>query len=390
MKRYFLYGLIVLAVIATVAFGFRKELFIYAVTPGVAYAGYSPPSTPDYANEAAWAALPNRRDSVDALPLGADAADLQDSAAADVFFVHPTTYYRRDGWNADIKDMRTNNFTESGSLRHQASVFNGCCRIYAPRYRQATLAAFIDTEGNGAPALELAYGDVKAAFEYYLQTYNRGRPFILAGHSQGARHAIRLMAEQIDGKPIAARMIAAYLIGYPLKLTQAGRPFEHASLCQNAQDTGCILGWNTTIEGGDPLKFRAANDLSSGLPEVQRTAMGASVCTNPLNWHVDGEADASAHLGAMPFDRSEAGAPLPVPQKNLIAARCKDGVLFISNPGKDFQRLVMPGGSYHNYDINLFYMNIRENSLTRTRVFMARPGRRQSGFDGLNPGEKKP
>jgi len=371
IKRFFLYGLVGLVIAGGLVFAFRKALFVYAITPGFAFADSMAPAPPNYDLLDHWAALPDRKDSVDSVPVGTEGGDAQSTAGVDVFFVHPTTYYSRNGWNAAITDTEINRRTENGALRHQASAFNGCCRIYAPRYRQATLAAFLDTDGNGIPALELAYTDVKAAFDYYITHYNQGRPFILAGHSQGARHGIRLLAEEIEGKPHATRMVAAYLVGYPLKLTKMDRPFVFTDMCRTAKDTGCVVNWNTALEGGDTQKFRARIDLNIGLPEVQRTATGAQVCTNPLSWSPNGTADASAHLGAINFNRDH-NAPIGPVRKNLISARCEDGYLFISNPGEDFQKLVMPGGNYHNYDYNLFYMNIRENAIARARTFLTK------------------
>jgi len=369
MKRIFLYVLASLAIIAGIVYAFRKEIFIFAITPGTSFAESPSPPTPDYALSQNWASLPGREDSVDAVTVGTEGGDAQANARTDVFFVHPTTHYSRSGWNAAVDDQTINQRTENGALRHQASLFNGCCRIYAPRYRQAALAAFVDTGGNGIPALELAYTDIKAAFEYYMAHYNQGRPFILAGHSQGARHGIRILAEEIEGKPFAAHMVAAYLVGYPLKLTAGGQPFERTELCKTATQTGCVVNWNTALEGGDTQKFRPVIDLSLGMPEVQRTANGAQVCINPLNWSVNGAADAELHLGALPFAR-DPNTPLGPLHKNLIRARCEAGYLFVSDPGEEFQRLVMPGGNYHNYDYNLFYMNIRENAIARSRAFV--------------------
>lgn len=371
MKRFLLYSIGGLAIIAALAYGFRREIFVYAITPAAPFTGSASPAAPDYALSHNWAALPDRADSVDIVPAGIEADDGQADAKVDVFFIHPTTHYKRSGWNAALDDSVVNQRTQSGALRHQASVFNGCCRIYAPRYRQAALAAFVDANGNGLPALELAYADVKAAFDYYLAHYNQGRPFILAGHSQGARHGIRLLAEEIDGKPHAARMAAAYLVGYPINLTGNGQPFAHTPLCATQEQTGCVVSWSTALEGSDTRKFRPEIDLSPGLPEVQRSAKGPQLCVNPVSWENNGAADAAAHQGAIVFSR-DLNMPLGPLQKNLISTRCESGYLFISDPGAAFHRLVMPGGNYHNYDYNLFYMNIRENAILRSRAHLAR------------------
>ncbi len=371
MKRFFLYGLAGLVIMGGLVFGFRRTLFAYAITPDFAFADSQAPAPPNYDLLDHWVALPDRADSADSVPADSGLVDAQSGAEVDVFFVHPTTYYSGKGWNAAITDAKVNHRTQQGAVRHQASAFNGCCRIYAPRYRQATLAAFFDEDGNGVPALDLAYADIVAAFDHYITHYNQGRPFILAGHSQGARHGIRLLAEKIEGTPIAARLVTAYLVGYQIKLTSANRPFKHLQMCQTAMDTGCVVNWNTFLEGGDTSKFRSPDALSPGLPEVQRNATGARVCTNPLDWSSQGKVAATAHLGGLPFIRAE-NAPLGPLRKNLISARCGNGYLYISDPGEGFQKLVFPGGNYHNYDYNLFYMNIRENAIARSQAFLAR------------------
>ncbi|GAC1367258.1 MAG: hypothetical protein NVSMB30_00910 [Hymenobacter sp.] len=103
------------------------------------FVAYAPATGPDYAQDTCWAALPTRRDSADAVPRHSGLRDEQATAAADVFFVHPTTFYRPTSWNADLGKEKLNRFTDRSTIRHQASAFNAAGRIYAPRYRQATL-----------------------------------------------------------------------------------------------------------------------------------------------------------------------------------------------------------------------------------------------------------
>ncbi|GIR73695.1 MAG: hypothetical protein CM15mP76_04220 [Prochlorococcus sp.] len=74
-------------------------------------------------------------------------------------------------------------------LGNQASAFNGSCNIYAPEYRQATYFSFFDKDDNGKKALDLAYEDIENAFNYFLEFFNNGKPFIIAAHSQGALHS---------------------------------------------------------------------------------------------------------------------------------------------------------------------------------------------------------
>ncbi|HEX8350568.1 MAG TPA: DUF3089 domain-containing protein, partial [Hymenobacter sp.] len=141
---------------------------IKVIKPSRDFDGYPVSPSPDYSQATNWAALPDRIDAADVVPSSL-LHDQQRTAAADVFFVHPTTFYGRGTWNASLQNGQVNQFTDRVTMRKQASVFNAAGRIYAPRYRQATLYAFFDDKGgNGKKALALAYSDVKAAFQYYL------------------------------------------------------------------------------------------------------------------------------------------------------------------------------------------------------------------------------
>ena len=125
------------------------------------FTAYPPAPGPDYAQDSCWAALPTRRDSADAVPKASGLRDEQATAAADVFFVHPTTYLQPQSWNADLARHGLNRFTDRSTIRHQASAFNAAGRIYAPRYRQATLYSFFDEQTpSGQAAIDFAYADV--------------------------------------------------------------------------------------------------------------------------------------------------------------------------------------------------------------------------------------
>ena len=150
----------------TIAFLFCLAISSCFIKPGRDFETYIPPSKPDYGIENNWAALPTKKDNAHLVPANSNLKENELNALVDVFFVHPTTYYRRASWNADVNDESLNEFTERTTIRHQASVFNESCRIYAPRYRQATLYSFMDKKDNGKKALDLAYNDVLDAFNY--------------------------------------------------------------------------------------------------------------------------------------------------------------------------------------------------------------------------------
>lgn len=161
----------------------------------------STPAAPYYSNLNYWAAHPWKKDPSDSIPKPLRKSFVQDSLV-DVFFLHPTTLTDKANsqWNADINDAAINSKTDYTSMLYQASVFNQSCRVFAPRYRQAHIRAFYINNDSSAAAFETAYTDIKIAFEFYLQHYNSGRPIIIASHSQGTKHAARLLKEFFDGK----------------------------------------------------------------------------------------------------------------------------------------------------------------------------------------------
>lgn len=359
MKRKLMYAGAALAVVAIVAFIFRDyvkwAVILVLIKPGGDFEEIGPPPAPDYSRPEHWAALPDRLDDADVLPAGG-AVDNQANADVDVFFLHPTTYYSRASWNQPLDDKGANDYTDHRVLRHQASAFNGSGRVYAPRYRQATLYSFRDKEGNGKKALELAYADVRTAFEYYLGNYNEGRPIILASHSQGSRHGRRLLEDYFTEEPLRSQLVAAYLVGWG---GTASKDEDSAAIpvCESPDQTGCWLTWNTVG------------------PDVTRRRGKDTVCVNPLTWKTDGEyAARELNLGGVVFP--EEGDERPEPDVGVVSAECIDGALVISRPeGEGYSYMPMGRDNYHVYDYTLFYMNIRRNVAERVAAYLSRsPG----------------
>jgi hypothetical protein len=309
------------------------------------------PPAPDYAKLENWAAHPDKSDPADKTPTPALMVE-QSGLAVDVFFLHPTTYtgferYQRD-WNAAMEDQKTNKKTDEGAILFQASIFNGAGRVFAPRYRQAHLSVFYGEDKVSAQqALDLAYADTKAAFEYYLEHWNQGRPFIIASHSQGARHALYLLRELVEGTPLQHQLVAAYLVGWPVQENS----FNQLKPCQTPEETGCYCTWRT---------WNREYALKNGFKR------NGVVCTNPLTWTTtDGQyAPKSQNHGGVvrPFS-----SILP----EIVDAEIHEGVLLSSKPkfrGSVFFRRK----NYHIGDLNLYYMNVRENAQERAGAFMRR------------------
>ena len=352
---YFMCGLIIALVAGYI---FRDQItwkvISLLIKPGASFDEASAPTPPDYSQAESWAALPGRSDNADVVPAGGE-VDNQADAAVDVFFLHPTTYYDRKSWNQPLDDEKANDLTDRSILRNQAAAFNGSARVYAPRYRQATLYSFMDSEGNGPKALDLAYADVRAAFEYYLGNYNEGRPIIVASHSQGSRHGARLLEDYFAEEPLRSKLVAAYLVGWSATPPEGEGEIAGIAVCDSPDQTGCWLTWNAM--GPDANRERIAE---------------SAVCVNPLTWRTDGElAKRELNLGGVVFGEEEDEAPGTVPE--IVSAQCKDGVLWISSPeGDGYSYMPMGSDNYHIYDYNLFYMNIRRNVEKRVEAYLAR------------------
>jgi Protein of unknown function (DUF3089) len=305
------------------------------------------PKAPDYTQPEAWAALPDRKDAADITP--PNVQDEQENASADVFFLHPTVYTGKDasqtGWNAPINDDAFNKLVDEGTIKHQASIFNGAGRVFAPRYRQAHLNAYFSKEKkSAADAFALAYQDVKAAFEVYLSKHNQGRPIIIASHSQGTNHAAHLLKEFFDGKPLQKQLVAAYLVGMPIKKDE----FENITPCQKVEDTGCFCSWRTWERDNEP---------------DEKHKKGTIVVTNPIIWNTKNiYASRFYNEGAVLQDMAKI-------HPQLVDAQPHDNVLWVNKP-------VFPGSflivtkNFHLGDFNLFYMNVRNNAKARVTAFV--------------------
>jgi hypothetical protein len=333
------------------------------------------PPAPDYGSPAAWAALPDRKDNADLAPPNTKYPESQAVAAADVFFIHPTTLATApDIWNVPFDDPAAVRDLED-ILGFCASVFNAAAKVYAPRYREVNFKAFFnDNLDARIQALNLAYGDVERAFLHYMKVYNQGRPFIIAGHSQGSMHGSRLLQEKIVGTPLMDRLVAAYLIG---GVTPAKIPGIRPA--RSATDTGVLIGWNTYTKSGDPTIFM--NGLL-GWINGSYSKMGGRplVQVNPLSWELNGPAaPASRNPGSLPAMDGTKGTPLLVPA--VCGADASGRVLIINKPAvpgfampekEDSPILNTKYGDYHNYDYQLFYESIRKNALDRVKAFLGR------------------
>ncbi|WP_281301910.1 MULTISPECIES: DUF3089 domain-containing protein [unclassified Iodidimonas] len=381
MARIFLYGIatIIGLLIAgsAVLYAFWDEAQMFALQKMIPQQSYSqaPQSpAPDYSLPESWAAWPGADGDATVTPQGVAPLDpLSASLAADVFFIHPTTYLGTDFWNAPIDEPSATASIPS-VLKAQASPFAASAQIYAPRYRQAAFGAFIAANADTVSALMLAYRDIDAAFDAFLAARGADRPFLLVGHSQGALLGSFLLKNRIAGTPLADKMVAAYLPGWTFSLTHDLGALPAMGACEDALDTGCVLSWQSFGENGNPDYMIRGYQNQMGL-DGQLKGQSPMLCINPINWQPDGAAPRSAHLGSVPpVPQPDAALPAPLPQ--ALAAQCRDdGFLYLSpNPGEAFSRFLMPGENYHVYDIHLFAMDIRANARDRIKAWVEKHG----------------
>lgn len=306
------------------------------------------PSIPDYSRIENWAALPTKTDPADRVPLKSDLKDGQAEAKVDVFFLHPTIFTQKPEtpfeWNADVNDAKMNNSVDNSTILNQASAFNGSGKIYAPRYRQAHYHVFVtDNKEDKQKALDVAYSDIKASFEFYLKNYNQGRPIVIASHSQGTTHATRLIKEFFDNKPLQKQLVAAYIIG----IATQPNVFESVKPCKSSDEIGCFVSWNTYGKGF--------------YPKWHEFGLNTAVSTNPLTWTLDSTyAPASMNNGGV-------GTKFTL-YPTIVDAQNHQGMVWINRPNVAGSKLVK-NESWHIADINFFYVNIRENLATRVETY---------------------
>ncbi|RHW17036.1 DUF3089 domain-containing protein [Sphingomonas gilva] len=365
MARKFLYVVAVLIVIAIAAlFAYRlfgPELMRVALVPTARFEPAPARTMSAYADPDAWIARPDKPGNPALyLPPGVEMPAEKGDAA--IFFIHPTSYLERTRWNAPLDNAEAND-RAALFVRGQASAFNAAGDIWAPRYRQATFGAFLTGQEEAQQALDLAYGDVAAAFDEFLVEAGDTRPIILAGHSQGALHLTRLLREKIAGKPVAKRIVAAYVVGWPVSRT-ADLPALGLPECTAPDQAGCLLSWQSFAEPADPSLILDTFDASTGFNGQPREDTPI-VCTNPL-LGMPGDAPASANLGTLvPSADLTSGTLTPA----AVPARCSDrGFLLIGDP-PEMGAYVLPGNNYHVYDYSLFWANVRADAARRLDAF---------------------
>ncbi|KUG22667.1 hypothetical protein ASZ90_007562 [hydrocarbon metagenome] len=307
----------------------------------------SAPQATDYSQAAHWLSLPAVTEKVD------------------IFYLYPTAWQKVNNSDPNICEIDNPSMLigAPAAFARQATAFETFANIYAPYYRQADAAYALtlplpehDALIAGIPTM-----DAVAAFDYYIQHFNNGRPFILAGHSQGSNVLINLLTGYLKDHPdVYARMIAAYVIGYPVT-AQVIADNPHLKFATGPDDTGVIISYNTQA----PDVVPGVNPVLSGL---------VGLVINPITWtRTDTVATTAEGLDSIMPD------PVtfifsPVSRYADAQVDIINGVLICTTADEDglyaLTQHAFPRGVYHSFDYPFYYFNLRANAQNRVNKYL--------------------
>ncbi len=306
------------------------------------------PEQPDYADSRYWYQCPT-----------------EDGKAADVFYIVPTCIW---DWITSAGDTchymnpldpsQRKAVDQSEYLGY--ALFSKSCRFYAPYYRQITMQSWMQETDEIERRYQVAHQDIISAFRYYMDNLNQGRPFILAGHSQGAKAVIELLKHTLTADEYE-RLVAAYAFGFTVSQEELDR-YPYLRPANDSIDTQALICYNSVSrpEAVSPL---FANNRA---------------IINPLNWRTDETPAApSENLGSVFFHANQSsdtlfqtvGARIDASIHSLIIEGLDDEAYFIPSIQSLF-----PKGNYHVQEINLYFLNLQRNLERRIHAYTTRKG----------------
>ncbi len=336
---------------------FQDNIARFFINPRTPFQTMTPPPAPDYRENAAWALRPKAPGA---------------AGAADVFFIHATTYYSPEQWNADFDDSRADALFRRTAGPNQAGPFHGLGGLFAPRYRQATLFSFFTQKYDGVAARKLAFSDIARAFDAFAaQTQDRERPFFVVGYGQGGLHALGLLKTRIaQSDELRRRLAAAYIIGQavpPEFFKGAGTPPP----CAGPQDFRCLISY---VDFEAPFdeemrRIRARSMVFDARGELNAVSGDAPLCVNPLNWtRTEAYIGPENHVGAASATGLKLGET-PSRLARAIGAQCERGILVVDRPPQSYlRRRNWFGAKWRARNFNLFYHDLAEDAARRARL----------------------
>ena len=352
-------GAAVLGVVLAGALIWRDDILRASLDPQTPFQVYHPPPAPDYARKDAWALMP-------AKPLEIASRE----PAADVFFVSPTTFNGGRDWNAPINDAKSDRLFRHVMAPNYAGPFVRAGRIFAPRYRHASLYTLTTLREDAREARKFPYADVAAAFGYYLKTYNHGRPIIVVGVEQGGTMVARLLTEVVmPDAELRSRLVSAYMID---AVTPADRP--PLTPCERRSQAHCLAAWvsvyDTDMRGAKDIQDRALVWGPGG--ELENLHGRQALCFNPLlGATTNAEAPARLGLGSANATGLEWGVRPPLLTRQ-VSAQCRNGLLRVSHPrSTDLKPLEDWADRQKAVAYSLFYADLEADSKARLGAWQA-------------------
>jgi hypothetical protein len=353
------------AAAGVVLYAAREEILRAALDPKTPFQTYRPPPAPNYANRSAWALLPSD-------PAHPPAAD----PPVDVFFVHPTTFDGGRNWLGAIGEPSAERFLFGVVLPNDAGPFQQVGRVFAPRYRQASLyASSMTLRDDALDARRFAYRDIRAAFETYLHTNNEGRPVILAGWGQGGKLISHLLQDVVDSDPsLRRRIVAVYIVDSALPAADYG-PGAPLPACQRRDQTRCVVAWSMVPQGKQRVAQRMLARAMAWTPDNRLVPLAGRpvLCVNPLlGAQTEAPAAPKLNRGAANATGMEWGLrPGFLPHQ--VGAQCRGGLLYVSAPTSPS---LQPSGFWarrrKSRPFNLFYADIEADAEARVEALLGR------------------
>ncbi len=337
----------------------RDDILRTGLDPRTPFQTYRPPAAPDYGSPQAWALLPTRP----AEPAVSD-------GSADVFFVHSTTYLGGKDWNGSVSPKAPGSALLSRVvLPNYAAPFGRAGRVFAPRYRQASLYATRMTLRDDARDARLfAYDDVRAAFMAWRTRWGGSRPFILVGVEQGGQLVERLAREVQADPSLRERLVAVYEIE---ALARTDRP---PVACRSRTQVGCRIAYVSARDADFTAPARLLDralvwsDDDTALEDLHGRA---GLCVNPVTGGATAEASQKANVGAANATGLEWGVR-PAFLAHQTSATCEAGLLRLGAPhSPDLKR----SGSWTERlmvrPFNLFWADLEADALARRDTWLA-------------------
>jgi len=277
----------------------------------------------------------------------------------DAIYIYPTVYGTTSETEDDIADIDDTSMRVMAlySAANQASVFEESCNIYAPYYRQFTVDSLLDIMDNSPESMYyLASQDLYPMLDYYFENYNKGKPFILAGHSQGSVWLSIILEDYMKEHPeYLENMVAAYAIGYSITEEYLGRN-SHLKFAKGAEDTGVIISYNTEGAGNKD--------------QYNCVVKEGAISINPINWKLDDTyASVGENLGTLDsageIIRGYADARVDTERGVVICESVE-----ISSELAQTMKTYFGPASFHLQDYSLYYGNLQQNVADRIEAFM--------------------